>query len=77
MLDLSLFRQLGQEFRFEPAVLRAIVEVEARSSGFDTATGKILIQFEPHWFRHYLSPAVKTQLAQLKLKQRAVTLTPT
>lgn len=33
------------------AALLAFIEVESGSKGFDDKTGKILIQFEPHWFR--------------------------
>jgi N-acetylmuramidase len=77
MLDLSLFRELGSAHRFDPAVLRAIVEVEARASGFDGKTGKILIQFEPHWFRKLLTPTVRAQLAQALLAEKNGRLTPT
>lgn len=35
----------------EYAALRAFVSVETGGKGFDSATGKIIIQFEPVWFR--------------------------
>ncbi len=35
----------------EPAMLKAIIDVETGGQGFDTKTGKILIQFEPVWFK--------------------------
>lgn len=35
----------------EIAVLQAFISVESGGRGFDKATGKILIQFEPHWFK--------------------------
>lgn len=35
----------------ELAVLQAFISVESGGRGFDKATGKILIQFEPHWFK--------------------------
>jgi len=35
----------------EYAALRAIMMVEGSGSGYDPATGKIKIQFEPHWYR--------------------------
>lgn len=35
----------------EPAMLQAIIKVETGGIGFDPKTGKILIQFEPHWFK--------------------------
>lgn len=33
------------------AALRAVIEVESGGKGFDETTGKIIIQFEPAWFR--------------------------
>lgn len=33
------------------AQLKAFIVVESGGRGFDEKTGKILIQFEPHWFR--------------------------
>lgn len=41
----------AKEFGFETAALRAFMEVESGGKGFDDKTGKILIQFEPAWFR--------------------------
>ena len=38
-------------FDLEYAALKAFIEVESGGSGFDKRTGKILIQFEPHWFK--------------------------
>lgn len=35
----------------EVAALCAFVAVETGGKGFDEKTGKILIQFEPHWFK--------------------------
>ncbi len=36
------------------AALRAIIEVETGGIGFEPVTGKILIQFEPAWFRKHV-----------------------
>ena len=36
---------------YELASMLAFIEVETGGRGFDTKTGKILIQFEPSWFR--------------------------
>ena len=36
---------------FDPAALIAFMVVETGGRGFDSKTGKILIQFEPAWFR--------------------------
>jgi len=35
----------------EYATLRAIIDVEASGHGFDPNTGKIVIQFEPSWYK--------------------------
>lgn len=37
----------------EPEALRAFIDVESSGQGFDTETGKIIIQFEPVWFRRH------------------------
>jgi len=39
------------EIPFEKAALMAFIEVETGGEGFDSETGKIMIQFEPAWFR--------------------------
>ncbi len=39
------------ESKIDPIVLQAIIAVETGGKGFDSTTGKILIQFEPHYFR--------------------------
>lgn len=36
---------------FERAALMAFIEVETGGEGFDSTTGKIMIQFEPSWFK--------------------------
>ena len=43
--------EIAQRFGLEYAALKAFMEVESGGSGFDKRTGKILIQFEPHWFK--------------------------
>ena len=35
----------------EPEALAAFIDVESGGRAFDTETGKIIIQFEPSWFR--------------------------
>ncbi len=35
----------------EEAALKAFIEVESGGRGFDPGTGKLIIQFEPSWFR--------------------------
>lgn len=45
------FRDLADEFGLELAKLQAVDSVESGGKGFDDATGKIIIQFEPVWFK--------------------------
>lgn len=42
---------LSYEFRVPASRIHAIKEVESGGHGFDITTGKILIQFEPAWFK--------------------------
>ena len=39
--------------KVEPEALHAFIDVESSGHGFDSNTGKILIQFEPVWFRRH------------------------
>lgn len=43
--------QLAKLTGFNPAAILAFIEVETGGRGFDAATGKIIIQFEPVWFK--------------------------
>jgi len=51
--DTSQVRELAKVNRLPFEVLLAIIEVETPGRGFDVITGKILIQFEPSWFRRH------------------------
>ncbi|MFA6057304.1 MAG: N-acetylmuramidase domain-containing protein [Taibaiella sp.] len=44
-------KNLSNEGGLEYAVLKAFIEVESGGKGFDEKTGKLLIQFEPAWFK--------------------------
>lgn len=48
-LVLNAIKDTGSQI--EPAALLAFIAVESGGKGFDSKTGKILIQFEPHWFK--------------------------
>lgn len=48
-------KRLAKQYGIDYAVLAAIVEVESAGHGFDAKTGKIIIQFEPHWFKRLYS----------------------
>lgn len=51
--SVSQVRELAKVNRLPFEVLMAIIEVETPGNGFDPKTGKILIQFEPSWFRKH------------------------
>lgn len=42
---------LAKEFGLAIASLEAVIAVESGGKGFDETTGKIIIQFEPAWFK--------------------------
>lgn len=46
-------RELSKVNKVPFEVMMAIIEVETPGNGFDTKTGKILIQFEPSWFKKH------------------------
>lgn len=48
---INITKRIAQNFGFEPSVLLAFIEVETGGHGFDPVTGKIIIQFEPSWFK--------------------------
>lgn len=43
-------RELAAENNIEYAALKAFIEVESGGEGFSSKTGKLIIQFEPHYF---------------------------
>ena len=45
------FTILSKEFLIEEAAIKAVVAVESGGKGFSEVTGKIIIQFEPAWFK--------------------------
>ena len=53
------------------AALRAIIEVETGGKGFDPVTGKILIQFEPAWFRRHVPNAPAGKWSTNKVERQA------
>lgn len=49
--NINTIRELARVNNLPFDVLMAIVKVETPGYGFDKRTGKLLIQFEPSWFR--------------------------
>lgn len=48
---LQLIKQIAVSFGYDWAAVAAFIAVETGGLGFDVATGKLIIQFEPAWFR--------------------------
>lgn len=47
----ALVEAISRQFGYEPEAISAFLEVETGGRGFDPATGKIIIQFEPAYFK--------------------------
>lgn len=45
------YLQISKEFGVPVAAIKAVASVEGSGKGFDETTDKILIQFEPAWFK--------------------------
>ena len=48
---LPIIKDQAAPFKIESAAIMAFIEVETGGYGFDTDNGKLLIQFEPAWFK--------------------------
>ena len=51
MIKESEYQELAKSFGLPVSYVKAIDEVESNGMGFDPKTGKIIIQFEPHYFK--------------------------
>lgn len=50
----QIIQKISKKYNIDPAFLKAFIEVESGGKGFDS-NGKILIQFEPTWFKKLAS----------------------
>lgn len=50
-LSKEQIKQVANEFGLTYAKIKTVIDIESGGKGFDDKTGKILIQFEPHWFK--------------------------
>lgn len=50
-ITLKEIQELAAEFKLPVSKIQAIKHVESGGIGFDAKTGKIIIQFEPVWFK--------------------------
>ncbi len=51
LLTNAQINELAVASGYEYRVLKSIIQVESGQHGFDPVTGKIIIQFEPAWFK--------------------------
>lgn len=51
MITENQYKNLAKEFGISISKVKAIDFVESNGMGFDPKTGKIVIQFEPHYFK--------------------------
>lgn len=52
MMDKKII-ELANKSKYDSSVILAFIEVETSGKGFDPKTGKIIIQFEPHYFKKF------------------------
>lgn len=51
MIPFQQASEIAKNFGISPSMFLAFIEVESGGKGFDQKTGKLIIQFEPVWFR--------------------------
>ena len=51
---IQIIKKLSVQFGIEAAALASFIMTETGGKGFDEKTGKILIQFEPKWFKKHV-----------------------
>ena len=51
---IQIIKKLSVQFGIEAAALASFIMTETGGKGFDDKTGKILIQFEPKWFKKHV-----------------------
>lgn len=72
LLTNTAIAEIAKEFGLTYAQVKTVVLIESGSQAFDPVTGKIIIQFEPHWFKRKApySPSGKWSLNKVE-KQAA------
>lgn len=51
LLTIDQINGLAVAAGYDPAALRAVLDVESDGHGFSSVTGRIIIRFEPTWFK--------------------------
>lgn len=81
MISRAEITTLGSLFGYDPALIKAFIDVEGSGSGFDKYTGKIKIQFEPHHFKKHtgikIDNGVEGQEQEYKAFNEAFKISPT
>lgn len=62
MITENEYNHLALEFGISKSKVKAIDFVESNGEGFDTKTGKIKIQFEPHWFKRFTNKIINNKV---------------
>jgi hypothetical protein len=73
LLTLEEILQVSTEFKLNVELVRTVIRVESSGSGFDSVTGKIKIQFEPHWYKHYTGTWINNGVRPQKEEWEAFT----
>jgi hypothetical protein len=63
-------KKIAGEFNLDWKALAAFIEVESSGRAFDPATGKIMIQFEPAWFKRKAPGAPVGPWSQNKVERQ-------
>lgn len=81
MISKADITRLAELFKYDPALVKAFIDIEGSGSGFDEYTGKIKIQFEPHHFKKYtghkIDNGVEGQAQEYKAFNEAFGINPT
>lgn len=66
------YLDLANEFGLTTGKIKAVVSVESGGKGFDEVTGKIIIQFEPSWFKRKspYTPSGKWSLNRVEVQSK-------
>jgi hypothetical protein len=65
------YSKLALEFGLNVKLLKTVVIVEASGAGFDSRTGLIKIQFEPHWFFRFARTKIINGVENQTLEYKA------
>jgi len=68
---INLTKEISKKFGFDTAVMLAFIAVETGGKGFNH-DGKIMIQFEPHWFKKKApyAPSGKWSLNKVEVQSK-------